>query len=209
MVLQFEHLVYALHTRKYIIVKMIGIPRINRIHLIMSALILVGCILGTQPVLASPFGQGKFGTMVPFGAGTSLSIALGGNVSIPLTPSGSTFVGSSSNTITVTSTDVIGYRLYAFSPTSTTMTLAGGGDTIPASSNSTPAALATNTWGYNTDGSSNYLGMLTTPSQIKDAIGPFESGDTTTVTYGAKTSATKSAGAYTVGVVYTAVAKNP
>jgi hypothetical protein len=185
------------------------ILRVNSIHLIVSALVLVGCILGNQPVSASPFGQGKFGADVPFGAGTSLSIALGGNVTMALTSNGSNFIGNGSNTITVTSTDVIGYRLYAFSPTSTTMTLTGGGDSIPASSNGSPAALATDTWGYNTDGSSNFLGMLSTPSLIKDATGPYKNGDSTTVTFGAKTSLTKSSGAYTVGVVYTAAGKNP
>lgn len=175
----------------------------------MSALVLVSCVMGAQHASASPFGQGVFGANVPFGASTSLSIALSGNVSMALTSNGSNYIGSGSNTITVTSTDVIGYRLYAFSPTSTTMTLTGGGDSIPASANSTPAALATDAWGYNTDGSANYIGMLTTPSLIKDATGPYKSGDTTTVTFGAKTSLTKSIGSYTVGVVYTAAGKNP
>ena len=49
--------------------------------------------------------------------------------------------------------------------------------------------------------------MSTTPKLIKNASGPYKNGDDTTVTYGAITSITKSAGAYTVSVVYTAVAK--
>jgi hypothetical protein len=184
--------------------------RVRTTHLVLSFMVFACCAVGQYSVSASPFGQGVFGANVPFGATTSLSIALGGNVTLGLTPSGGNFTGSASNAVTVTSTDVIGYRLYAYSPTSTTMTLVGGGDTIPASANSSPAALATNTWGYNTTGSTtSFIGMLTTPSLIKDGVGPFKSGDITTVTYGAQTSSTKSAGAYTVGIVYTAAAKNP
>ena len=158
-----------------------------------------------QTVLASPFGQGVFGADVPFGSATSLSIALGGNVSLNLTPSGQYFTASGSHTITVTSTDVVGYRLYAYSPSSTNM--AYGSQTIPASSNGSAAALATNTWGYNTDGSSNYIGMTTTPTLIKDATGPSKTGDNTTVTYGVLTDLAQTAGSYTVSVVYTAVAE--
>lgn len=179
--------------------------RVGKTHLALTSLVLVSCLLMQQPVNASPFGQGVFGEDVPFGSATSLSIALGGNVSINLAPSGPNFTGTGSHTLTVTTTDVVGYRLYAFSPSSATMT--NGSDTIPASGNSTPASLGTDTWGYNTDGSSNFVGMLTTPALVKDANGPYKNGDNTTVTYGAFTDITKGAGAYTVGVVYTAVAK--
>jgi hypothetical protein len=155
-------------------------------------------------VAASPFGQGVFGADVPFGSVTSLTISLGSNVSLNLAPSGSTFVGSGSHTITVTSTDVVGYSLYVYSPTTTNMS--NGSDTIPTSANSSAASLATNTWGYNTNGSSNYIGMTTRPVLLKTATGPYKSGDTTTVTYGVLTDITKSAGNYTTSVTYTAVA---
>jgi len=156
-------------------------------------------------VAASPFGQGVFGAHVPFGVVTSLTISLGSNVSLTLSPSGSTFVGSGSHTISVTSTDVVGYSLYVYSSSGST-NMTNGTDTIPASSNGSAAPLATNTWGYNTDGSSNYLGMTTHPVLLKTATGPYESGDNTTVTYGVLTDITKSAGSYTTSVTYTAIA---
>lgn len=171
-----------------------------------SLLVLCCCLVLQQPVSASPFGQGVFSADIPFGAATSLTIGLGNNVSLNLTPSGSIFSGAGSHIITVTSTDVVGYKLYAYSPTSNAMT--NGTDTIPASGNSTPNTLAINSWGYNTDGTSNYIGMQTSPRLIKDADGPYKNGDNTTVTYGARTDITKGAGAYSVGVVYTAVAKS-
>jgi hypothetical protein len=155
-------------------------------------------------VAASPFGQGVFGADVPFGSVTSLTIALGGNVNLNLAPSGATFVGSGSHTITITSTDVVGYALYIYGDGSTNMT--NGSDTISASANASAAPLATNTWGYNTDGSSNYLGLTTTPKLFKTAIGPYKLGDNTTVTYGVLTNITKSSGSYTAAVTYTAVA---
>jgi len=159
-----------------------------------------------QNVSASPFGQGVFGADVPFGSGTSMSISLGGNVSLALTPSGDDLAGSGSHTITVTSTDVVGYRLYIYSPGSSDMV--SGANTIPASANVTPAGLAINTWGYNIDGSTNYRGVTTSPVVLKDANGPYKNGDNTTVKYGVLTSSTKGAGEYAVSVVYTAVAKN-
>jgi len=154
---------------------------------------------------ASPFGEGVFGAHVLFGSVTSLAISLGSNPSLNLTPSGSNFVGSGSHTITVTSTDVVGYSLYIYGAGSTAMS--GNGSTIPASSNGSAAPLAVNTWGYNTDGSSNYLGLTTTPTLFKTATGPYESGDNTTVTYGVLTNITKPAGSYSAAVTYTAVAK--
>ena len=156
---------------------------------------------------ASPFGWGVFGANVPFGSGTSLSINLGGNVSISLASNGTNFTGTGSHTVTVTSTDVVGYQLYAHTTGSTNMT--SGSATIPASTNSTAGALAVGTWGYNTTGSTtNFLGMLTTNSLLKDGTGPFESGDSTTVTYGALTDLSQPAGSYSVAMTYTAVAKS-
>jgi hypothetical protein len=155
-------------------------------------------------VSASPFGQGVFGANVPFGSGTSLAIALGGNVSLNLVPSGGNFSGSGSHTITVTSTDVVGYNLYIYSPGSTNMTNPSGN--IPTSANGSPAPLSVNSWGYNTDGSGNYVGMTTTPALLKSATGPFTAGDNTTVKYGVLTDITTGAGSYSVNVTYTAVA---
>lgn len=158
-------------------------------------------------VAASPFGEGVFGAHVPFGSVTSLAISLGGNVNLTLSPSGATFVGNGSHTITVTSTDVVGYSLYVYTAGSTSMS--NGTDTIPASSNGTANPLSTNTWGYNATGSTtNFLGITNRPVLLKSATGPYESGDNTTVTYGVLTDITKSNGAYAVSVTYTAVALN-
>jgi len=181
--------------------------KIRGIHFVLGGIIALSCIYLQQSVSASPFGQGIFSADVPFGANTSLAIALGGDVSFNLTPSGPNLVGSGSHTLTVTSTDVIGYKLYVFSPSSTSMT--NGSDTISASSNVSALPLSVNTWGYNTTGSTtNFIGILSTPTLIKDASGPFKNGDNTTVTYGAVADITKGAGSYSVGVVYTAVAEN-
>lgn len=172
--------------------------------------LLVAClglgVLSLAPTAAaSPFGQGVFGAQVLFGSVTSLAISLGSNPSLSLTPSGSNFVGSGSHTITVTSNDVVGYSLYIYGAGGTAMN--GNGSTIPASSNGSAAPLAVNTWGYNTDGSGNYLGLTTTPVLLKTAIGPYETGDNTTVTYGVLTNITKPAGSYSASVTYTVVAK--
>lgn len=170
------------------------------------AVLVAACIPGAA--FASPFGQGVFGADVPFGSATSISIALGGDVTIPLGASGATFTGSNSHIVTVTSTDVVGYMLYVRPTSGTDMT--SGSATIPASGNSSAAPLSTGTWGYNTSGSTtNFLGMASAGALLKDAVGPFKNGDPTTITYGAIVSDSQAAGSYTIPVTYTVVAKNP
>lgn len=179
---------------------------ISRIFALLFALLTVLFSI-TVPAAASPFGQGVFGADVPFGSSTSLAINLGSNVAIGLSPDGSNFSGTGSHTVTVTSTDVVGYQLYVHTTGSTDM--ANGSATIAASSNSSAAPLSVGTWGYNTTGStSDFLGMTATSMLLKDANGPFKNGDPTTVTYGALTSATQEAGEYSVAVTYTAVPKD-
>lgn len=165
-------------------------------------------IAGNYSAMASPFGQGVFSADVPFGSDTSMSISLGGNVQLDATnDGGGTYSGTGAHTITVTSTDVVGYRLYLYTPGSTA--LVNGSETIPASGNTVLGSLAVNTWGYNTMGStSNFVGIASSPVVIKDATGPHKNGDDTTVTYGVKVSSTKGAGQYTASVVYTAVGKS-
>ena len=171
------------------------------------ALIIVG--LASSPVNAAPFGQGLFGADVPFGSATSISINLGSDVALNLSPSGGNFSGTGSHTVTVTSTDVVGYYLYAHTTGTTNMVNNSGGATIPASNNASLSPLSVGSWGYNTSGStSNFLGMKATSVLLKDASGPYKSGDPTTITYGALTNNTQAAGNYSVAVTYTAVAKN-
>ncbi|HET6746609.1 MAG TPA: hypothetical protein VFH06_00705 [Candidatus Saccharimonadales bacterium] len=175
--------------------------------LTVAMLFAIESILLSCPVSASPFGQGKFGADVPFGSMTSISINLGGNVALSLAPSGGNLSGNNSHVVTVTSTDVVGYYLYAHTTDGTAMTNESA--SIPASSNSSDAPLSIGSWGYNTTGStSDFLGMNASSVLLKDAAGPYKSGDPTTVTYGALVSNTQAAGTYSIGVTYTAVAKN-
>ena len=181
----------------------------RRLRIRVRSLVLLGLLfVASVPasVNASPFGQGVFGADVPFGSGTSMTVALGGNPSLTLTPNGGNFEGSGSHTLTVTTTDVVGYRLYIYA-TNTNMT--NGTENIAASGNVAAGALAANTWGYNTTGSTtNFIGVTNTPVVLKDANGPYKNGDNTTVTYGVKVSQTKGAGDYASSVVYTAVCKS-
>lgn len=182
---------------------------IHRLRLLVKiAILLLGAVVLLTPAvtLASPFGKGVFGADVPFGSLTSIAINLGGNVSLALIPSGPNLSGTGSHTITVTSTDVVGYQLFVRSGGSTNMV--NGSATIPASGNSSPAPLAVNSWGYNIDGSANFIGMTTTPHLVKDTTGPAKTGDSTTVTYGALTDSTQASGQYTTSVIYTVIAEN-
>lgn len=172
---------------------------------ILYGIVAVFLIVSLSPVWAhaQPYGQGLYGENVPYGDETSLSIATSGDLVIPVTPDSGGTLAVGQNTVTVTSSDVAGYKLYVRSIGSTDMDNLGS--VIPASSNNTPAALANNTWGYNTDGSSNFLGMTTTDVLIHAITTPAIGGDITQVTYGVKVDLAKPAGNYETAVLYTAV----
>lgn len=152
---------------------------------------------------AQPYGKGTYDVNVPYGAETSLSISTDGDVSIPITPTSSGVLATGNSEITVTSTDVKGYKLYIRALNSIDMDNLGA--KLPASANVTPAALAVNTWGYNTDASTDFVGITTGDVLIHAISVPASSGDITNVTYGIKLDMAKPAGNYTANVVYTAV----
>lgn len=154
-------------------------------------------------VFASSYNQGKYNENVPYGSATYIAISTDGDVSLAVTPTSTGVQATGANTVTVTSTDVVGYKLYLRSDTTTDMDNLG--DTLPTSNNITPAPLAVNTWGYNTDGSNNFVGSSLNDTLIRSLTGPASSGDITTVTYGVKVDMAKPAGNYTTTIVYTAV----
>ncbi|MFY9228024.1 MAG: hypothetical protein WAO28_01715 [Candidatus Microsaccharimonas sp.] len=162
-------------------------------------------ILGNIPVSASPYGVGLYNADVPYGGETQISLATNGSINIPITPTDNGTLGSGSGTVTVTSTDVVGYRLYIRALSSTNLTKVGGSAVLGASSNVTSLPLATNTWGYNLDASTNFIGPTATDQLLRTRTGPFKSGDVTTVTYGVKVDNTKPAGSYQTTVMYTAI----
>ena len=160
-------------------------------------------ILGNIPVSASPYGVGLYNADVPYGGETQISLATNGSINIPITPTDSGTLGSGSGTVTVTSTDVVGYVLYIRALTSSDLT--NGAAVLGASSNISAGALATNTWGYNLDGSANFIGATTSDQLLRTRTGPFKNGDVTTVTYGVKVDNSKPSGSYSTTIMYTAI----
>jgi len=152
---------------------------------------------------AQPYGKGKYNENVPYGSQTSLSISTNGNVNIPITPTSTGVSASGTSQVTVSSTDVMGYKLYIRALNSTSMDNLG--TPLPASANGSPAPLAMDTWGYNIDASSNFTGISLSDSLIHSKTGPISSGEITTVTYGVKLDLAKPAGNYVASVIYTAV----
>lgn len=180
---------------------------VKRLQVFPLLLLLLATILLQQPVSASPFGAGVFGEDVPFGSATSIAVNVDTDPTITTSYGGGFFTGSASHSVTVTSTDVVGYDLYIEDQTTTDMS--NGTDTIPTSGNGSPAALATNTWGYNiTSSTTNFAGMPGSQTLIKTASGPYKSGDSITVTFGIKVDITKSSGTYSTGVTYTAIGQS-
>ena len=170
-----------------------------------SLLLLVLAVAGALiPVVcfASPYGEGIYDENVGYGSQTSLSIATDGNVSIQDSPATGGTLATGTSHVTVTSTDVVGYKLYVQALSSSSMDNLG--TPLPASGNSSPAPLSVDTWGYNTNGSSNFTGILTSNTLIKSVTGPKPAGDITTFTYGVNIDLAKPAGNYTASILYTA-----
>lgn len=155
------------------------------------------------PAEAAPYGAGVYDANVLYGGETQLSISTSGDVSMNLTPTGGPTSTSASGTVTVTTSDVNGYRLYIRGLTSSDMV--NGSNTLPASAHVIPGSLVVNTWGYNLDASSDYAGLTTDDVLIRSTTAPDTTGDVTTVTYGANVDNATAAGFYTSNIVYTAV----
>jgi hypothetical protein len=151
---------------------------------------------------AQPYGRGIYNADVPYGDETSLSIATDGDVSIEITPTVEGILSTGTSKVTVTSTDVEGYKLYIRALDNTSMENLGY--LLPASSNQSPASLTMNTWGYNTDASNNFIGITLDNKLIHSIATPVKEGDITTVTYGVMLDMAKPAGNYVADIVYTA-----
>lgn len=157
----------------------------------------------TSTSVAQPYSKGIYNVNLPYGDQTSLSIATNGNVDVPITPTLSGVLATGISTVTVTSTDVKGYMLYIRALNSTSMNNLGS--LLPTSANGSPASLAIDTWGYNTDASTNFVGMTLSDVLIHSISVPAPTGDITNITYGIKMDMAKPAGKYVASVVYTAV----
>jgi hypothetical protein len=168
-----------------------------------TAITIAISLLMSSSSYAQPYGKGIYNENVPYGDQTSLSITTSGNVAIPITPTTSGALATSNSVVTVTSTDVKGYKLYIRALNDTNMNSLGS--LLPASSNNSPAALTVNTWGYNTDASTNFVGLSLSDTLIRSITIPTSSGDITTITYGVKLDMAKPADSYVANVVYTAV----
>lgn len=152
---------------------------------------------------AQPYGQGLYNENVAYGDQTSLSITTDGDIDIPITPTTEGLQSTGTSRVTVTSTDVEGFKLYIRALDDTNMDNLGA--LLPASANTVPAPLLNNTWGYNLDASNDFIGITLNDILIRSVTVPVPLGDSTDVTFGVKLDLSKPAGNYTTTVVYTAV----
>jgi len=174
----------------------------KKIIAIALTIVIISCLVPTTS-FAQPYGTSVYGKNTTYGGQTSLSILTSGDVNIPITPTNNGTLATSNSSVIVTSTDVKGYKLYIRALGNTSMDNLGS--QLPASSNTLPANLSINTWGFNTDNSSDYIGISLTDSLIRSVSLPVPNGDTTTISYGINIDFAKPAGNYTASVVYTAV----
>jgi hypothetical protein len=149
-----------------------------------------------------------------------------GIVNVNVSPTGSGVQTIASDTVNVSTNDSSGYTLQ-LAETSAPTTLTSGSNTIPASSGSqtTPVAMAANTWGYRVDslggfgagptnaqnsaaiGSAKFAAVPATgsPNTIATSAGT-ASNAATTIWYGVAANTSQPSGTYTNSVTYTATA---
>jgi len=159
---------------------------------------------------AQPYGKGSYG-ITEYGSLTSLTISTNGNITIPnITPLQTGAIGTGTSTVTVASTDVMGYKLYISAYPNTYMDNLGYHLQPSAHTYTYPSVngtgLEVDHWGFNTDGGTNFAGLTSTSldNLIYSTTAP-TSGHDTTVTYGLNVDFAAPAGQYTAQVIYTAV----
>ncbi len=183
----------------------------------------VGVVL--TPVAASAVAASA-NTTINAVIGSTISITTSGTVTLNIVPVSGAQT-SASDTVTVNTNNATGYEL-AVKDSDATLTLASGGNSIAASSNTfaAGAALANNTWGWavpdtttgigannfdttysaftdQTSHASTWTGITATDQIFKDT-GTTATNDVTTVWYSAKADTSKPNGTYTDTVTYTA-----
>ena len=193
-----------------------------------QGILFVAAILLGYVVTPAVAGAATSSTTVQSHIGSVISAMTSGpSVTADVTPTGAGAQTISSDTVTISTNNTLGYTLQ-LADADTTTTLTSGSDTIAASlgTQASPIAQAVNTWGYRVDGVGGF-GAGPTSSQSSTAIGsikfagvPASNGtastlkttsstaanDTTTVWYGVAANTTQPNGTYSDSVTYTATA---
>lgn len=172
------------------------------------------------------YGKGAYGSCT-YGS-CSITLTSSGTVNIDVTPTATGKCTVHSDTATVQTGNSEGYTL-TMTASTTDAALTGTSDSIPASSSTavSPTTLGMNTWGYRVDGLSSF-GNGSTVAQDSEATPgvtfagvpasdqssaaiatndqAVDTGEATTIWYGACANTSIAAGAYSATITYTAVA---
>lgn len=195
---------------------------LKQVRLAIAAAVILGLVIA--PVLASAAT-----TSSTISSNLSSVISLlssNGTVNVNVTPTASGAQTIASDTVTVSTNDAAGYTLQ-IAETGAGSAMTSGSNNIAASSGSqtTPVAMAANTWGYRVDSVGGF-GAGPTTSASSQAIGAVKfaavpataspntikttattaTNDTTTVWYGVAANTTQPSGTYTNSVTYTVTA---
>ncbi|HEY4963346.1 MAG TPA: hypothetical protein VIH90_01485 [Candidatus Saccharimonadales bacterium] len=193
-------------------------------------LILTGSLFAFALVSSSTLAASALTTSTTVSSVISPVISLltsNGTVNVNVVPTGSGAQTVASDTVTVSTNDSAGYVLQ-LAETGASGNLVSGGNSITGSTGTqtTPAVMAVNTWGYRVDslggfgtgptsgqtstaisGTIKYAGVPATasPNTLKTTA-TTASNDVTTVWYGVAANTTQPSGTYTNSVTYTATA---
>lgn len=199
-----------------------------RYRLTGGVLAIIGLIVGSVlvlPAAAINYGSGLYGGCQYDSC--SITISSGGSLNLNVTPATDGACTSNNDSVSVLTDDPNGYSLTLAGTTASTA-LASGSNTI-ASSNATqsnPAGLAANTWGYRVDGvggfgagptsAQNNVGLNSTayagvpgsgaaPSTLANTSAAADPAVSTKVWYGVCVNTAAASGTYTAQVTYSAI----
>jgi hypothetical protein len=205
--------------------QLLGLDLPNGTRFKWIASVIAALLILSSPVLA---GASTASTTVSSTLSSVISLlTTNGTVNVNLTPTGGGVQTIASDTVTVSTNDNSGYTLQ-LAETGAASALTSGGNTIPASSGSqtTPAYMAVNTWGYRVDsiggfgagptssasnaaisGTIKFAGVPATgsPNTIATTSG-VATNSTTSVWYAVAANTAQASGTYTNSVTYTATA---
>lgn len=195
--------------------------KLNQRKLSLFAVPVLGAALVASPAIVSA-ATTTGSTTVNATLASVISMTTSGTVAIALTPTTGGVVSSASDSVSVSTNNTTGYTL-TMSDGDTNTNLVSGANNIAAHAGTyaVPTALTGNSWGYAVAGgnfTASYTAEMNNASSTTKWAGVPESsspqtlkttaatasGDTTTVWYGVRATASQATGTYSDTITYTA-----
>jgi hypothetical protein len=198
---------------------------LRRLMICITLVLFVGLTTGLTEATGGVYGEGLYGSCTY--STCAITLTSSSTVNINVVPGSSSTCTVNDDSVSITTDSSTGYTI-SFTDTTTSNSLVGSTTSVPAisASQSSPAILSANTWGYRVDGIGGFGSGPTsavtnastpsvtfaqvptstsTPDTLATSTSPADPAVTTDVWYGLCVDQTTPAGSYSGNIVYTAV----